>query len=44
MNPTRILKEVFLPDCARRSISGTKRDRVHRRFDSMPINLYQIPM
>jgi len=41
MNPTSIWKEVLLPDWAHRGISGTMGDRVHRRFDSMPINLYR---
>jgi len=40
MNPIHILKEVLLPDWACRRISGTRGDRGHHRFDSMPINLY----
>jgi len=40
MNPTHIPKEILLPDWACQSISGTKGDCGHCRFDSMPINLY----
>jgi hypothetical protein len=41
MNPNRIQKEFFLPDLERQGMSGTKVDRVDRRLDSMPINLYR---
>jgi len=40
MNPTRLPKEIFLPNWARRGISGTKGDRVQSLWFNMLMAFY----